>query len=126
MAKRNLPLGGAVPMEPGERDRRVLIQQLTESLGTSRRPVESWTTLRTVYMRVLDIRASERFKASQESAAAETQFEMPYCTDMDPESVNVPKTRRLVYQGRTFDITGASMIGRREGIELLGLAQVNG
>lgn len=127
MAKRNLSLtGGAVPMDAGERDKRVLIQQATDTVGSSMFPVETWTTLADpVWMRKLDLRGDERFKASQLSAPAETQWEMGYRADMDPDLLNVPKTRRLVYQGRTYDITEASMIGRKEGIELLTLAKVS-
>jgi|SRR6478735_5143040 len=123
MAKRNLPLGGAVPMEPGERDRAVQIYQLVESRATSGFPKEGWTLLKTAWMRVLDQRGGERFTADQVAPRIETQFEMGYDTDMDPETVNVSKRRRLVYQGRTYDITSASMIGRREGIELMTIAQ---
>jgi SPP1 family predicted phage head-tail adaptor len=123
MAKRNLPLGGATPMEPGERDRRVTIQQLTAGKAGSGYPKDTWTPLRTVWMRVLELRASERFKASQNAAAVDTQFEMGYAADMDPDLLNVPKVRRLLYKGRTHDITSASMIGRREGIEFLTIAQ---
>lgn len=125
MAKRNLPFGGAVPMEPGERDVSVAIEQLTESTGTSRFPVEAWTPLATVWMRRLGLKAQERFVANQLSAAAETQWEMGYVAAMDPDLVDVPKTRRLVYQGRTHDIVAAEVIGRREGIELLTRAKVS-
>lgn len=123
MAKRNLPLGGATPMEPGERDKRVTIQQLTTAKAGSGYPKETWTTLSTAYMRILDLRATERFQASQNAPSAETQWEMGYRDDMDPERVDVPTTRRLVYQGRVYDITAASMIGRRDGIELLTIAK---
>lgn len=124
MARRNLPLGGAIPMEPGERDRGVRIEQLTESTAASGLPKETWTTLAAlVWMRILDVKGRERFTGQQLAPQLETQFEMGYRTDMDPETVNVPKRRRLVYQNRTFDITSASMIGRREGIELMTIAQ---
>lgn len=128
MARRNLPFGSAIPMEPGERDRRVTIQQLTAAKAGSGYPKETWTTLQTAWMRKLEIssglgRASEKFKASQTAASIETQWEMGYSADMDPEAVDVPATRRLVYQGRIYDITAASMIGRREGIELLTIAK---
>ena len=124
MAKRNLPLGGAIPMEPGERDRKVTIQAVTSSVGASGRPIETVTTLASVWMRRLDLSMTEAWKTSQLSAAATTQWEMGYREDMDPELVDVPRTRRLLYQGRAYDITGASQIGRREGIELLTLAKV--
>ena len=47
---------------------------------------------------------------------------MSYIASMDPELVDVPKLRRLVYQGRTYEIVHAAMIGRREGIEFLTIA----
>jgi head-tail adaptor len=122
MAKRNLPLGGATPMEPGERDRLVVIEQLSASKGGTGYPKETWVTLTSAYMSVLDVKAWERFKASQNAPAVETRFEMGYRDDMDPERVDVPTRRRLVYQSRTYEITAASMIGRREGIELLTIA----
>src|SRR4051812_22838159 len=122
MAKRNLPLGGATPMEVGERDRAVTIQQRssTDARGASGMPVETWTTLATpVWMRKEDIGGRERFAASQLTQAYTTRWEMGYRADMDPELVTVIKVRRLLYQGRTYDVVDASQIGRREGIELL-------
>lgn len=124
MAKRNLPLGGAIPMEPGERNRAVTIQQMTESAGTSGFPVETWSTLATpVWMRKLETGGKERFAAAQLSAPYDTQWEMGYRADMDPDLVNVPKARRLLFAGRTYDITGADQIGTREGIELRTVAK---
>lgn len=121
MAKRNLPFGGATPMDAGERNLATTLEQLTEGTGgSSRVPTEDWTPLATpVWMRRLDLKHTERFKAEQLSSRAETQWEMGYRADMDPELVNVTKERRLVYQGRIYEITGASVIGHREGIELL-------
>lgn len=127
MAKRNLINGAAVPMEPGERDRAVTIQQLTESTATSGFPKEGWTTLATpIWMRKMDRKGDERFRADQNAAAYETQWEMGYRSDMDPELVDVAKKRRLLYQGRVHDIVMGSVIGRREGIELLTIAGTGG
>lgn len=113
------------PIDPGERDRAVTIQQRPSAdatSGDSRFPVETWTTLaERVYMRKVDGASGwggERFQANQLSAPATTLWEMSYRADMDPELVNVAKLRRLTYQGRTYDILEANMIGRREGIEL--------
>lgn len=109
-------------MEAGERDTYVTIQRLTDSEGTSGFPVETWTSLASVWMRKMDASGSERFRASQLAASVDTQWEMGYRADMDPDLVDVPKHRRLVYQGRIYDITFASQIGRREGVELITVA----
>jgi head-tail adaptor len=120
MARRNLPLGGAIPLEPGERDQPVRIERLVEAVGTSGFPVETWRALAApIWMARRLLKAHERFAAGQPSAPVETQWEMGYRADMDPTQVDVAKTRRLVYQGRIHDIVGADVIGRREGIELL-------
>lgn len=126
MAKRNLMNGAAIPMEPGERDRAVTIQQMTETVVNGV-PKESWTTLvGTVWMRKMGLKASERFTAQQVKGSADTQWEMDYREDMDPELIDVVKTRRLLYMGRVYDITGADVIGRREGIELVTLSGSGG
>lgn len=123
MAQRTLRNGAAIPMESGERDRVVTIQQLTETLATSNFPTENWTTLKAgVYMRKIDNKQYERVKSDQIAAAFDTQWEMPYLASMDPDLVDVAKKRRLIYQDRVFLIVGASQIGRREGIELLTVA----
>lgn len=111
------------PLESGERDRLVTLQQLTESTGTSGFPVESWTTLTTWYASKSDVGGREKFGGGQQSAPYTTRWEGNYRADIDPDRVDVPKTRRLVYQGRTYDIVDASMIGRNEGVELLTLAR---
>ena len=123
MAKRNLPFGGAVPMEPGERDRLVTVQALTDGTGTSGFPTETPATLAQVWMRKLDAGGRERFAAQQLSSPYDTQWEMGYRADMDPELVDVTKSFQLLYQGQVFDIVHASQIGRRDGIELLTLAR---
>jgi SPP1 family predicted phage head-tail adaptor len=112
------------PMEPGERDRFVMLQQKAEASGTSGFPVETWSNLGGVWMSKADIRGMERLQAMQMSAKYDTRWEMAYLASMDPELVDVPNLRRLVYQGRTYDIVSASQIGRREGVEVMTIAKV--
>ena len=125
MARRDLQFGGTVPLDAGLRDRAVTIQRRTSSTGATHFPVETWATLVTpAWMRKLDLRVDERTLGEQLSAKGQTLWEMAYRADMDPELVDVPAERRLVYQGRTYDIVGASLIGRREAIELTTIAKV--
>lgn len=107
-------------LSAGELDREVTIQQLTESIGGSNYPIESWSTLvSTVFMSRRDMRGYEIFKSGGLDAAANTVWQMQYRDDMDPELVDVQKTRRLLANGRSYDIVAASVIGFREGIELV-------
>lgn len=102
----------------------VTIQALAESTADSGFPGEDWPTLCLAWMSQAPGRGQERYAAGQLSASAETRWQMRWVPSMDPDSVDVAKKRRLLYQGRVHDITSASMIGRREGIELLTLAKV--
>jgi head-tail adaptor len=106
----------------GLRDKLVTIQQ-AKSKGPSGFPVETWTTLRTAYMNRQDVRADERYAANQLSAAMETQWHSDYASDIDPEIVNVPAKRRIVYGGRTFDVLAATILGNKEGVEFITLAK---
>jgi SPP1 family predicted phage head-tail adaptor len=106
----------------GELDREVTIQTLSESVGGSGFPVETWTRLDDVFMARRDMRGYERFKAGQNAGASETIWTLQYREDMDPELIDVVKKRRLVANGRSYDITAASVIGRGDGIELVTLA----
>lgn len=124
MAVRNRPYG-ATPMDPGVRDRRVTIQQKTDSAGSSGFPVETWSELDTVWAYRDDQSGSEVFRASQLSARGTARWEIGYRADMDPDLVDVPRTRRLVFHGRAHDIVAASHIGRGDGVELTTLAKLD-
>lgn len=111
-----------IPMEAGERDRRITIQQRSSvTAGTSGFPVEPWTDLVTLFARKEDISGNERFVGGQLSAPYTTRWEVNYRADIDPDLVNVAAERRIVYRGRVYDITSASTISRLEGIEFLTL-----
>ena len=60
------------PTESGRRDVLVTVEQLTESVGPSGRPVETWTTLTKVWMGRVAASARERFATQQPSAWADT------------------------------------------------------
>lgn len=113
-------------LDAGKRDRIVTIQQrpTTDEVDEdSGEPVETWTTLvSSMPVCISDINGWERFRADQLSARFDKRIEMNYRADMDPELVDVPKTRRLLWNGRVLDIVQASQVGRRAGIELLTLA----
>lgn len=112
-------------LSAGQRDKEVRIEQLAASIAGTRYPVETWTTLIPIaWMSKTELRANERFATAQLSASTETLWEMDYVAEMDPDLVNVPATRRLVHLGRTYNITTASTIGPKRGIELLTLAKV--
>lgn len=111
-------------LSSGLRDRQVTIQLLTESQGASGYPVENWTTATPILVRASkdDAVGQERFAANQTTSPFDTTWQIPYLASMDPELVNVPKTRRIIYAQRVHDIVSASLIGLHRGIELKTLA----
>jgi hypothetical protein len=122
-------MANAVRMRPGLRDRIITIQQRssTDTVGSSGVPVETWTTLVSAMPasrvdQAIDIRGRETFAAGQLTSRVDTRWEINYRPDMDPELVDVPKLRRICHNARIYDIVSASVIGRREGIQLLTVA----
>lgn len=107
----------------GQRFYRVTIETLTAGTTTSGFPGGTWDPLRTVWMSKADIRADERFAAGQDSAYYETQWFAEYASDMDPELVDLPKSRRLNTRGRIYNIRAAAVVGHNQGLEITTLAQ---
>lgn len=103
----------------GRRDKRVRLERGTKQTGRSTRPVVSWDLLREVWANKADAGGSERLRAESIDAVFDATFTIPYFPDMDPELVDVPAERRIVYAGRAFEVVSARQLGRRRGIELL-------
>lgn len=106
----------------GERDRLVTIQAVTQGTGTSRFPTETPSDLFTAWASMTPLTGRERFTGAQISAPFDTQWQLPYREDVDPDLVNVAKSRRLVYRQRVYDIVAAMVVGRRDAIELVTLS----
>lgn len=100
------------------------VQTATRTVDAAGFPTQTWATLSDEFMARADLSGRERQLAGQVSAAADVRFEMAYRSDMDPELVTVTKDRRLLADGRVYDIVGASIVGRHEAIALMALAKV--
>jgi hypothetical protein len=116
-------------LSSGKRDRTVKLEQFTAADAAdpnSGEPVETWTTL-VPRMPVGRIGVSgwERFKENQVTARFDDAWEMNYRADMDPDLVDLPKRRKMVYEGRELDIVYGQVIGRRAGIVVLTLASTS-
>jgi SPP1 family predicted phage head-tail adaptor len=113
-------------LEPGERTKVIELQQL-QTVTDGGFPVETWATLDArVFAAKFDVSGRERFATtSQLSAAYDTRFEIGYRADMDPDLLPVESTRRVIFNGRVYDIVTASQIGLKEGIELTTLSKAD-
>lgn len=129
MPIRNFPGRGSAPMESGDRELRVLIEQrpAADAVDETGAPTDApWTTLQYAWMERNEASGEERFTSGQITTPKVMQWKMGYVPTMDPDLLDVPKLRRLVWQGRIYDITDASLIGRYEGVELLTLSTARG
>lgn len=108
----------------GQRDRAITLEQLTETVGPSRFPIETWSPLATEWAARDDDGGSEAFAAHQTGATADVRWTIRYRADCDPERLDVAKVRRVVAEGRVYDILAANQIGRRQALELRTRAKV--
>lgn len=104
----------------GQRDRYVLI----ETVLVPKAQFPEWVSLGYEWMSRGDLTADEHFASDQKSAYGNTQWHMAYRADMDPELVDVPAERRLVYEDRVYEIVTASPLGWKRDIELITLARM--
>jgi head-tail adaptor len=102
----------------GARTKFVRIEQMTETVVDGFN-VEQWITLTSMFMARRDLQGSERFMAAQLQAHYETEWRMPYDARMDPERIDVPKYRRLMYANRIYDIVTGTVGDMRSEIVLL-------
>jgi head-tail adaptor len=104
----------------------VTIQQGADGIDESGAPIQTWTTLAIAWMarEAEQGGTGERFEGNQEVGAQVTRWTMRYVSDMDPDLVDVPKVRRLLYQIRVYDIIDAQTIDRKNGIILRTLANM--
>lgn len=116
---------GVAGMASGRRDLLIRIEQRPEDEmpdPDSGAPTVQWTTLvASMPAGRESLRGWERQTANQTVAGYDQRWEINYRADMDPDLLDVPKLRRIVYGGRTLDIVSANQIGRRRGIELFTL-----
>jgi head-tail adaptor len=103
----------------GQRTRHVLIEQVQ----TPGAQWPQWVPLDMAWMSREDLSADERFVSDQKSAYGQIRWRMAYRKDMDPEVIDVPAVRRLVYEGRTYEIQTAEPLGWKRDIALITLAR---
>lgn len=107
-----------LPLEPGLLDHRVMVQRATDGVDAAGAPTASWVSIGTFSMGRESIKGMERVQAGFAQSSYDARWTMHYRADMDPDLVDVPKKRRLVFRGRVQEIVAAQHLGRQQGIEL--------
>jgi SPP1 family predicted phage head-tail adaptor len=101
-------------LKAGKLDRRITIQRINDT-GDSN---DTWSDVAVLWATKRDVRATERFAERQTIAEIDVVFTIRY-----PSFPISPDKNRVAYGGRTYDITGVTEVGRREGLELSAVAR---
>ena len=95
----------------GKFDKRVTLQSNTPSQDGYGQPVESWSTIATVWAEKLTARQAERFTGVRHAGFDSITWRIRYRTGLD-------NLDRLVWNGQNYDIEGTDIQGRNESILL--------
>lgn len=101
-------------MRAGRLDRRITIQGKSITQSDSGEEVVTWGVVATVWAEKIENRGDERFAARQIVGHAVRTFRFRWSDTVSEVSTE----HRIVFDGRSFDITDVREIGRREGIEV--------
>lgn len=82
----------------------------------------SWVPLVTVAASWRRASARETLASAEVQATASDVFVIRYSSAVKASD---PLNRRLIYEGRTYDIAGVTEIGRREGLRIDALARTD-
>jgi len=108
----------------GALDRRLRFERASDTQGPSGEPSRTWSPLIEVAARKRELGGRELFQAQQLVAKVDTEFLIRYPVGMYPFPTP-SELLRLVCEGRTYDITHVSEIGRRDGLRILAFARAD-
>ncbi len=100
-------------------DRRVELQRATVSPNDFNEPVETWTTLASVYGNRRDVSASEAYRAQEVGGKISTRFTIRYSSavaDVNPRD-------RLLFHGVVYNIVAVREKQRNRWLEIDAVAQ---
>jgi head-tail adaptor len=105
-------------MRAGRRDRVVTIERATITRDAHNEQVQTWATHAVRFAFVRPAPGTERFRSAETAAEAPMRFVFLW------EDGLVRVTDRLLHDdGRTYDVSSVTEIGRREGWEVLAVAR---
>lgn len=105
-------------MRAGRKDRRIEIQALTESKGDDGSDVQTWALYKEVWAMTMPSAGREPYNSNQFVSEIDTLFRIDYISGISP------KTHRIIYSGKTYDIFSVLEIeGRNQTLEIGAKAQ---
>jgi len=104
-------------MRAGKKNRRIRIEQLSNTRSDTGVKTDVWTLYKTVWADVSDKNATENFGADQYTTKITTMFKIDFIDGLNP------KDFRIVYRNRVYDIDGVKELGMNEAMEVVAEAQ---
>lgn len=98
-------------MIAGILDKRVVIQQRTDTQDTNGQLVPSWSTWNTVWSAWYPIKGTEQFEANRLTQKVDFRVRMRYISGID-------HTMRISYNSNYYNIISINELGRKGGYEL--------
>ena len=87
-------------MQAGKLNRRITVEQVTESQDTSGFPSETWATYCKRWASIVPLRGRERFEAQQFEAEVDVRFVVRY----DSVTAAITPKMQVSYNSKTYDI----------------------
>lgn len=109
-------------MRAGRLDRRVTIEQLTETQNGVGETIKTWSTLATLWAERVPQGVVQKYNTQQQYAEVTAVFRIrwfPHASAISPE------LHRVVYRDRVYDVHGTEEIGRRDGLMILTAARAD-
>lgn len=98
----------------GSRKERIMIQRATITDNEFNEPVETWDDLATVWAKRMDASAGESYRAQEVGA----QITMRFTVLRTSTTASLTPKDRIVYEGRTFNITAVREVKRNRWMEI--------
>lgn len=102
-------------MRAGKLDRRITIERASLQTNAFNEEVEVWAPIATVWAQQRPNRGAERFTAQEIAGQAVMTFHIRYR--------DVTVKDRIIYQGRTWNVTDVRELGRRVVTEIDAVAR---
>jgi len=96
----------------GKLNRRVVLETNAPTQDSYGEPIESWSTIATVWASKLSATASEKFKGEQLAGHRTIVWRIRYRTDVD-------NLDRLTYGGEKYNVEGVTEEGNKDALILI-------
>ncbi len=99
----------------GKMDRRITIERESETVKPSGSIIKAWATVATVWAEIVQQTTNEFFTGYGEAETGTVIFRVRY-------RPGITTANRVTYAGQVYDLKEIKELGRRDGLELRGVA----